>query len=357
MSTSTDSGLAQPSNKDREMRKVDSSSSISGQLFYFLVALSQVALMIITVSLIKVVTPFSLVNGLFTMLIIDLAINTSAWFYSASAETAQFYDATGCFSFIVLSLYSLSQSVVVWQFNKVLFLRQCFATIAVCVWAVRLGTHLFTRSKLRGEDERFDVIKHRPLHFMSWWMAQALWVFIVGMPVYCLNLYNASSKEIRGDQFSVLDFAAIALWTIGFYFEAAADAQKRRFQHASIGHSEKPFIAEGLWKLSRHPNYFGEIVMWLALSMLAAFNLHSIILAFICMASPLFTYLTIRFFSGIPLVERDAQKRWSHLPAYQEYQRNTPLIFPKLFATTTASAKQKQAATKGYAGESKSLVD
>ena len=89
------------------------------------------------------------------------------------------------------------------------------------------------------------------------------------------------------------------------------------------------FISTGLWSRSRHPNYFGEITLWSGVSVIAFTSLNGI--GYVALVSPLFVYMLLSKGSGIPLLEKSADKKWGQDVAYQDYKKNTPVLFPKLF--------------------------
>jgi len=90
------------------------------------------------------------------------------------------------------------------------------------------------------------------------------------------------------------------------------------------------FISSGLWSLSRHPNYFGEIMIWLGVAIIAFPVLSGY--QYFALSSPVFVYLLLTRASGIPILEKNADKKWGGQEAYEEYKRNTPVLIPKLFS-------------------------
>ena len=117
------------------------------------------------------------------------------------------------------------------------------------------------------------------------------------------------------------------MWVTGFVIEVIADRQKSRFRAdpANVGR----FICIGLWARSRHPNYFGEIVLWSGITMMAVPYLSGS--QWIVVVSPLFVYALLTRISGIPTLAKRGQQLWGEDPAYQEYLNNTPRLFPRLF--------------------------
>ncbi|MBC8187024.1 MAG: DUF1295 domain-containing protein, partial [Proteobacteria bacterium] len=115
------------------------------------------------------------------------------------------------------------------------------------------------------------------------------------------------------------------LWVAGFAIEVAADQQKRRFR-ADPSNRER-FIRSGLWAWSRHPNYFGEIILWIGIALIALPVLSGWQLA--TLISPVFVYVLLTRISGIPLLETRAKKKWGKDPDFAAYMRSTPVLFPR----------------------------
>lgn len=120
----------------------------------------------------------------------------------------------------------------------------------VGIWTIRLGSFLFIRILKVGEDSRFVIIKKSKLYFFSVWCLQGLWVTITIGPALAIMTAVELSPEIN-----MLEWLGIGIWLIGFMFEVVADQQKYNFKFDP--RNKGKFIQEGLWKISRHPNYFG----------------------------------------------------------------------------------------------------
>ncbi len=118
--------------------------------------------------------------------------------------------------------------------------------------------------------------------------------------------------------------AGAVIWLIGLAIEAVSDAQKSAFK-AKATKGER-FISQGLWKYSRHPNYFGEILVWWGLFLFAVPFLHGA--AFAVVIGPIFITLLLVFVSGIPLLERSAEAKHGDDPVYREYKRRTSILVP-----------------------------
>ena len=169
-------------------------------------------------------------------------------------QTEKFYDLTGSLTYISVTLLAFLLTPGV-DFRATLLM------VLVLIWAGRLGTFLFRRVKKAGKDDRFDEIKPNFFRFLNVWTIQALWITFTASAALV-----AITTTLRKD----LDFFAIAgllVWILGFAFEAVSDAQKSRFN--ADPENKGKFIQTGLWSRSRHPNYFGEIVLWIGVLMIA----------------------------------------------------------------------------------------
>jgi len=238
-------------------------------------------------------------------------------FFFAIAATFRFdkvTDLAGSMNFIVLAL-------LVFCLNQTYFVRQIVATILVCVWALRLGTFLLYRVLKRGKDSRFDEIRNNFLSFLGFWIFQILWVWIVSLPLTFLNGFSTNSSI--GTQ----DIIGWVFWGIGFSFEAAADISKQRFFENPQNKGQ--FIRSGVWAVSRHPNYFGDILLWLGVFLTAssAFEANSR-WAYFSVASPVFTLLLLMFLSGIPLGEKKYDEMFANSKAYWDWKEQTSVLLP-----------------------------
>ena len=184
---------------------------------------------------------------------------------------------------------------------------------------MRLGSFLFLRILSDREDVRFRHIKPHFLRFLMTWTLQGLWVFIT----FGAGLAAITSPVQSGT--SALVVAGACLWVAGFVIEVVADQQKRRFRRQPG--NRDAFIQQGLWRYSRHPNYFGEIVLWTgvavtALPMLTGWQ-------HLTLLSPVFVYLLLTRVSGVNMLEAQGRKRWGDDEAYRAYRARTPVLVPR----------------------------
>ena len=236
--------------------------------------------------------------------------------FFGNEPTEMYYDLTGSLTFtstLALSLYFA---------NGRISIRRIILSAFVAIWSIRLGAFLFTRiHSNHGIDSRFTMIKQSTTTFMMAWTMQGMWVFITMLPILILN------QSISENDLGLLDFIGMNTWVIGFSIEVIADYQKTAFRKLLENHGK--FISTGLWSISRHPNYFGEILLWtgIALSAFGGLSGGRPRAAFVFL-SPIFVALLLIFVSGIPLLEEKANIRYGHDDAYQIYKKETPVLVP-----------------------------
>merc|ERR1719210_2715867 len=128
----------------------------------------------------------------------------------------------------------------------------------VTVWCIRLGSFLFARILRDGKDSRFDEFKKNWLRFLGVWTIQSTWCFFVASPALVMITSEACHASM-----SIIDFVGWTTWLFAFVIEVVADNQKDNFRRDPANKGK--FITTGLWAYSRHPNYFGEILMWVGI--------------------------------------------------------------------------------------------
>ena len=231
-------------------------------------------------------------------------------------QTEKFYDLTGSVTylsvvwFVFLSTY---QSISLNFGNLILVLL-------ISIWTIRLGLFLFMRIHKAGEDKRFRTIKTSASQFFMTFTISGLWVTLCSM----CALVAISSPE--GLVMNALTYVGIILFIIGFGIEIVADNQKTAFR--SIEANKDSFITSGLWSKSRHPNYFGEVLLWFAIAVISFSSLEG--LQLITLISPVFTYILLVYISGVRMLEDMNDKKWADNEQYKSYKKNTPMLFPKL---------------------------
>ena len=232
-------------------------------------------------------------------------------------KSEKFYDLSGSFTHLSVVVAALFQKRLVRS------PRQLFLAIGSCLWMTRLGAFLYNRILRDGRDTRFDKFKITWVSFLAPWIIQALWVTLIQLPVVLANTVEDPAAET-----SAVDYAGMGLWLVGFLLEAAADSEKYAFRN--LPENKERFITTGLWAYSKHPNYFGEILMWAAQSLIvsnmalqgADSKLHA------SWISPAFTALLLLKVSGVPMVEKAGMKKWGKDPEYLHYMAHTSSLIP-----------------------------
>jgi len=227
-------------------------------------------------------------------------------------QTERFFDLVGSTTFVSVILLSVAYA------RSNLGPLDIVLSFAVAIWAARLGSFLFVRVLKVGSDKRFDVIKPNFAWFLMTWTLQGTWVVVTAAPVMAV-VGDGLSQPI-----GVLEGVGLAVWVTGLSIEVVADRQKKKFRQEGR-HS---FIRTGLWARSRHPNYFGEILLWCGLAVAALPALGGWQL--LTLSSPAFVWALLMKISGAPMLEAKAKRRWGDDMDYREYVENTPLLVPRL---------------------------
>ena len=226
-------------------------------------------------------------------------------------QTEHYYDLTGALTYagVILLAAGLSAPDA----------RGWVITALVLLWCGRLGGFLFLRVKRSGRDSRFDDLKPYWGRFLMAWTLQGLWVFMTLLAA----LVAVTSPAAAG--WDALATLGLAVWIAGFAIEATADRQKSAFKADPANRGR--FIRHGLWAWSRHPNYFGEIVLWTGIALMATPAMAG--WQWLGWLSPLFVAWLLTKVSGIPMLERQADERWGGQPDYEAYKAGTPVLLPR----------------------------
>ena len=231
---------------------------------------------------------------------------------SFAFQTEHYFDLTGSISY-------LSAVALAFYLNPSVDPRDLLIGLLIVVWAVRLGSFLFMRVKQDGKDDRFTIMKTQFHWFLMTWTLGGLWVFLT----MAAGLAAITSDTTQ--PFGLMAYLGLALWIFGFSIEVIADRQKRAFKKNQ--QKDKEFITSGLWAWSRHPNYFGEITLWIGLTLIALPVLSGWQL--VTLISPVFVYILLTKISGIPLLENRGMKKWGSDPEYIDYVNRTPALILK----------------------------
>ena len=246
--------------------------------------------------------------------LIAFAIQWIAFIPAYVFQTEKFYDLMGSITYLTVIWFTLmSSSDKLTSVN----IGNIVIVLLISSWAIRLGTFLFLRIKKDGEDKRFRTIKPSASRFFMTWTLQGLWVSLCSMCAL-----TAISSE-GGIIFNLFFYLGVAIFIFGFAIEIIADKQKSKFR--SIEANKDSFITTGLWAKSRHPNYLGEILLWLGVAVISISSLSG--WQYLTLISPIFTYLLLVYVSGVRMLEDMGDKKWGHNEEYIKYKSTTPRLF------------------------------
>ena len=237
--------------------------------------------------------------------------------FTGGKRTEKYYDLTGSSTFLILTVISYVHGAAVKSW------RQNTLSAFVIIWCTRLGAYLFSRIvKEGGIDARFTKVKEDFLYFFLFWNVQGVWNFVCALPVYALNCKVDSNLAI-----TTYDKVGIAVYVLGLLLEVVADYQKSAFKADKKNHGK--FIKHGLWSISRHPNYLGEILIHVGIFLVSYSSITSV-MEYSWVVAPLFVSLLLIYVSGIPPLEKLGERRWGHLKEYQAYKKETSVLVPFL---------------------------
>ena len=241
--------------------------------------------------------------------IIAFAVNWVVFVHSWITRSELYFDLTGSLTYISVTVLAViladERSAATWLMAAL-----------ILTWATRLGTFLFGRIRADGKDGRFDKIKTDFLRLLMTWTLQGLWVSLTAIAAW------TAITRVGGAEIGVLTWIGLAVWLLGFAIEVQADRQKSAFKADPA--NDGRFISTGLWAWSRHPNYFGEITLWVGMALIALPSLSG--WSYFALISPVFVTILLTQISGVPMLERRGLKRWGDEPAYQRYLEQTPSL-------------------------------
>ena len=280
-------------------------------------AKSSIINIIISIAVIFATLGFAELSG--SELVVNIAwyvlvIHWLAFIPALIFKTEKFYDLTGsiCYAFAAIYVYFQSYGM---------FLSlSLFISLAILIWTLRLGSFLLKRVMDAGEDKRFRTIKTNPTQFFMTFNLSALWVVICSL--CALTAVSNGVLEVKS-----IFYIGLLVFIIGFLIEVIADNQKTAFR--AVPENANSFITTGLWSVSRHPNYFGEVTLWLGIAIMSLPYLEGI--QYWTLISPVFSFVLIYFVSGVRMLEARANVKWGENPEYLEYVKKTPIFFPKIF--------------------------
>jgi steroid 5-alpha reductase family enzyme len=242
---------------------------------------------------------------------VTVVFMTLVWLLSLARHDASVVDPFWGLGFIVAA-------VSYFLFTDGFQGRRILVAVLVCLWGLRLGIYLAWRNRGKGEDPRYRAMRaKRPKSF--WWFSylqvfllQALLLWIVAAPI------AAAQGGAEPTHFTALDFVGVAVWIVGFLFEVVGDAQLALFRRNPANKGK--VLRTGLWRYTRHPNYFGEAVIWWGVWLIAA-AAHG----YWSVYGPVVLTLLLLRVSGVTLLEKSLKES---KPGYAEYVSRTSAFIP-----------------------------
>ena len=282
--------------------------------------LGAIALCILTAYLVAIAASVDgiIFYGLPVVLLCAIVSFATHWIIAVPSlitSSEKYFDFTGMVATLFVVLTSM---FVLLSSGAEASIRSVFVATFVSIWTLRLGIFLYKRIVKAGEDRRFRDIKKSLPKFLMTWTLSALWVFLT--TVNAITLIALNPFEPIG----VFFVLGVLLWLLGFGFEVIADRQKKHFSEQS--ENKGRFITQGLWSVSRHPNYFGEIILWIGIAIISLPFLSG--WQFVTLVSPVFVFLLLTRISGLPFLEDKAEKKWGEDKDYIEYKKRTPILVP-----------------------------
>ncbi|XP_063722391.1 uncharacterized protein LOC134848809 [Symsagittifera roscoffensis] len=247
--------------------------------------------------------------------LVDLSIQWVCFVFSALLRTEKFFDLVGGSSFIICVSLSFHYNDR-WN-DKIALIQYCF----VVLWAMRLGMFLVYRIWRDGKDRRFDDIKSSIPKLFITWNFQAVWVFLTLLP----TLWMFEWSNFKNKEPSMGQYIGWSVWMFGFAFETISDHQKLIFKEKP--ENARKFIKHGLWSISRHPNYFGEIALWWGLFIAAVGTFDDPSWTLYTVIGPLFVTFLLGFFS-LRMLEQSSDEKYGQNAQYSEYKQKTNILIP-----------------------------
>ncbi|WP_338984330.1 DUF1295 domain-containing protein [Spiroplasma endosymbiont of Diplazon laetatorius] len=262
------------------------------------------------------------INYIFIAYLFALCIVLNLFFFVIA-----FIFKSDVFTDITYALTFLISTTIIFAWKQNFSIIQILIYSLVVLWSIRLGSYLFKRIIKIKHDKRFDNIRNSFFKFLGFWVLQGVSVFLIVLPA-CFAL---TIPEQYFDNKNYISYAFILIALLGLIFETIGDEQKSKFYK----NKKKDFIDTGLWKISRHPNYFGEMVFWLFLTIAFLTNIimknnsnNEIYYYLFWLLSPIYIICLLLFVSGVPILERNAFKKLKDNKDYQNYISKTSIVFP-----------------------------
>ena len=254
------------------------------------------------------------IENVLRVVILAFLIQWVAYIPAYVFQTEKFYDLTGSLTYLSVTWYALILASGDFANANV---ANTVIVLLISLWALRLGSFLFMRIHKDGEDKRFRTIKPSATQFFMTWTLQGLWVSLCSM--CALTAISSDGGVVVNAMF----YFGLGLFVLGFSTEIVADNQKSKFR--SFSENKDKFITTGLWAKSRHPNYFGEIVLWTGIAVMSFSSLEG--WQYLTLISPIFTYILLVYVSGVRMLEARADKKWGDDEDYIKYKSETSALW------------------------------
>ena len=245
-----------------------------------------------------------------------VALYMTAWFAVALVKKDNSVaDIAWGLGFVLVASYTFF-------FRRTSLFLPGLVTSLVVVWGIRLAYHIFRRNMAKGEDPRYTAWRAKWGRTFVWrsylqvFLLQGLFMLVIALPVVLVNTHRWDAGRPVAE--GLFTLAGILVWVLGFFFEAVGDAQLARFKKDPANKGK--IMDRGLWRYTRHPNYFGESLMWGGIFIIAL----EVPSGWMTVASPLLITFLLAKVSGVPMLER----RYAGNAAFQDYARRTSAFVP-----------------------------
>lgn len=235
------------------------------------------------------------------IIILIFLIQILFFIFASIFKTDKFTDLSYGLTFVFVAIYLLFKG------------GSAILLAMPIIWGIRLATYLFIRILKIKKDQRFDGVRENFWQFAKFWLLQAISIFIISLPFIFASLNNLPKN---------ICFLAVILFSVGLYMETVADWQKYQFKNQQ--NKNDLFIKTGLWKYSRHPNYFGEMLMWWSIYLFIVRDLNG--WQHLLIIGPMYISALLLFVTGVPTLEKKYEQRYGE--KWQKYKNKTSLIIP-----------------------------
>eukprot|EP00980_Cylindrotheca_fusiformis_P001013 scaffold276_cov132-Cylindrotheca_fusiformis.AAC.8 len=245
-------------------------------------------------------------------------------------QTEKFYDVLGALNFFLIGIWTFVAGTTEQGFDAV----SVGATVVFLTSRLWLLIFLGWRAHERKGDSRFDGVRDKAGMFLVYWMVQAMWVYFISLPTIYINTIASMDDQVASSEsLSVYEAVILGIFSAAVVLEVTADVQKAVWVRKG---RQGGFCSVGVWKFSRHPNYFGEILLWCAsfLLILPTVINHPTFYGWSCILSPVFTLWILLFATGTGLTSAEGKglKRYYEdeniSDDYKAYRANTSILIP-----------------------------